>query len=233
MLPSLAFPDFYTWKERAIPLSLPARCFCSRNNKALPIHFRFLFLSLRSPPASTPNQDFCFSWIPSTKYTYTLRKYLDIRIIASMFCRTLALAVAVGSAVAQRPAATSICDYYTTALLMNNTAANQMTLLTLVVNTAVIGNCTFLSSRRVEISLTIHRYNTKHECRPRYPRPWHGQRYCRQPSPILQRRSRIYKHWWLCWSFCQLPRWWWSCSTQDEHACQRHGFQPIVSNLKQ
>jgi hypothetical protein len=78
-------------------------------------------------------------------------KYLDIRIIASMFFRTLALAAAVGSAVAQRPANTSICDYYTTALLMNNTAANQMTLLTLVVNTAVIGNCTFLSmpSRRI------------------------------------------------------------------------------------
>lgn len=42
-----------------------------------------------------------------------------------------------------RPMNTSICDYYTTALLMNNTAANQMTLLTLVVNTAVIGNCEF------------------------------------------------------------------------------------------
>jgi len=68
-----------------------------------------------------------------------------------MFFRTLALAAAVGSAVAQRPADMSICDYYTTALLMNNTAANQMTLLTLVVNTAVIGNCMFLSipSRRI------------------------------------------------------------------------------------
>jgi hypothetical protein len=43
---------------------------------------------------------------------------------------------------AQRPSNTSICDYYTTALLMNNTAENQMTLLTLVVNTAVIGNYT-------------------------------------------------------------------------------------------
>ena len=58
-----------------------------------------------------------------------------------MFFRSLALAAAVGSAVAQRPANMSICDYYTTALLTNNTAANQMTLLTLVVNTAVIGNC--------------------------------------------------------------------------------------------
>lgn len=43
---------------------------------------------------------------------------------------------------AGRPADTSICDYYTTALLKNNTAENQLTLLTLVVNTAVIGNYT-------------------------------------------------------------------------------------------
>jgi hypothetical protein len=35
-----------------------------------------------------------------------------------------------------------ICDYYTTALLKENTAANQETLLTLVVNTVVIGNYT-------------------------------------------------------------------------------------------
>lgn len=35
----------------------------------------------------------------------------------------------------------SICDYYTTALLKNNTGANQLTLLTLLVNTVVIGNC--------------------------------------------------------------------------------------------
>ncbi|KAF2430005.1 hypothetical protein EJ08DRAFT_697798 [Tothia fuscella] len=45
-------------------------------------------------------------------------------------------------AAAQRPNGTSICDYYTTALLKNNTAVNQMTLLTLLVNTAVIGNYT-------------------------------------------------------------------------------------------
>ncbi|CAK3861393.1 Hypothetical predicted protein [Lecanosticta acicola] len=36
----------------------------------------------------------------------------------------------------------SICDKYTTALLKENTAKNQQTLLTLVVNTAVIGNYT-------------------------------------------------------------------------------------------
>lgn len=37
-------------------------------------------------------------------------------------------------------AAPSLCDKYTTALLKQNTAANQETLLTLVVNAAVIGN---------------------------------------------------------------------------------------------
>lgn len=50
---------------------------------------------------------------------------------------SLSLVVATG-----RPSDTSICDYYTTALLKKNTAANQQTLLTLVVNTAVIGNYT-------------------------------------------------------------------------------------------
>jgi hypothetical protein len=58
-----------------------------------------------------------------------------------MFSKVLAVATVIGSAVAQRPSNTSICDYYTTALLKENTAANQKTLLTLVVNTAVIGNC--------------------------------------------------------------------------------------------
>jgi len=33
----------------------------------------------------------------------------------------------------------SLCDKYTTALLTNNTATNQYTLLTLLVNTVVIG----------------------------------------------------------------------------------------------
>lgn len=49
---------------------------------------------------------------------------------------------ALGFVAAQRPSGTSICDYYTTALLKDNTAANQYTLLTLLVNTAVIGNYT-------------------------------------------------------------------------------------------
>ena len=52
---------------------------------------------------------------------------------------TVAL-TAIGPAVAQRPANVSICDYYTTALFQNNTANNQATLLTALVNTVVIGN---------------------------------------------------------------------------------------------
>ncbi|KAF4553330.1 Hypothetical protein D9617_7g030570 [Elsinoe fawcettii] len=51
----------------------------------------------------------------------------------------LALA-AVGSA--QRPTNTSICDYYTTALFKENTAANQLALVTAVVNRAGTGNMT-------------------------------------------------------------------------------------------
>ncbi|KAJ5261080.1 hypothetical protein N7478_011675 [Penicillium angulare] len=48
----------------------------------------------------------------------------------------------IGAAVAQRPSNESICDYYTTALLKQNNATNQYTLLTLLVNTVVIGNYT-------------------------------------------------------------------------------------------
>lgn len=51
---------------------------------------------------------------------------------------TASLALA-ATAIAQDP---SICDKYTTALLKENNAKNQETLLTLVVNTAVIGNYT-------------------------------------------------------------------------------------------
>ncbi|MCJ1256839.1 hypothetical protein MMC24_004664 [Lignoscripta atroalba] len=59
-----------------------------------------------------------------------------------MHLKVLTVLAAVGTAMAQRPANMSICDFYTTALLEENTAANQYTLLTLVVNTAVIGNYT-------------------------------------------------------------------------------------------
>ncbi|KAK4909427.1 hypothetical protein LTR66_017493, partial [Elasticomyces elasticus] len=52
------------------------------------------------------------------------------------------LTVLTGScvALAQRPSGTSICDYYTTAVLTKDTPANQYTLLTVLVNTVVIGN---------------------------------------------------------------------------------------------
>ncbi|KAG6069279.1 hypothetical protein E4U33_004897 [Claviceps sp. LM78 group G4] len=56
---------------------------------------------------------------------------------------TLVLAAAAGTVVrAQRPKDEPICDYYVKALLKNNTAENQATLLTLLVNTVVIGNYT-------------------------------------------------------------------------------------------
>ncbi|KAH7375472.1 hypothetical protein B0T11DRAFT_334822 [Plectosphaerella cucumerina] len=58
-----------------------------------------------------------------------------------MFSRQLLPALALAlSAAAQRPANTSICDFYTQALLKENTGENQYTLLTLLVNTVVIGN---------------------------------------------------------------------------------------------
>lgn len=59
-----------------------------------------------------------------------------------MMSKNTILALTAASAVlAQRPNDTSICDYYTTALLKNNTGANQYKVLNLVVNTVVIGNC--------------------------------------------------------------------------------------------
>ena len=54
---------------------------------------------------------------------------------------TLAV-IGIAAVMAQRPSNTSICDYYTTALLKDNTAENQAKVVTLVVNTAVIGNYT-------------------------------------------------------------------------------------------
>lgn len=54
---------------------------------------------------------------------------------------TIAALAAISTAMAAVPDNSTVCDYYTTALLKNNTAENQYTLLTLLVNTAVIGNC--------------------------------------------------------------------------------------------
>lgn len=78
-----------------------------------------------------------------------------------MLLKIATLFAAIGTTVAQRPTNTSICDYCmclasgfrsfvdrrlqnldTTALLKDNTGDNQYKLLTLLVNTAVIGNYT-------------------------------------------------------------------------------------------
>ncbi|KAE8454179.1 hypothetical protein EG329_005104 [Mollisiaceae sp. DMI_Dod_QoI] len=45
-------------------------------------------------------------------------------------------------ALAQRPSNTTICDYYTGSVLGSNTAANQKLLMTLLINTVVLGNYT-------------------------------------------------------------------------------------------
>ena len=58
-----------------------------------------------------------------------------------MLFKYITAAVLVGAAIAQRPSNTSACDYYTTALFQNNSAVTQYSLLVLLVNTAVIGNC--------------------------------------------------------------------------------------------
>ncbi|KAH0602093.1 hypothetical protein MHUMG1_00972 [Metarhizium humberi] len=59
-----------------------------------------------------------------------------------MQLKNVMLAAAVTFVDAQRPKDQSICDYYTTVLLKTNNATNQATLLTLLVNTVVIGNYT-------------------------------------------------------------------------------------------
>lgn len=55
---------------------------------------------------------------------------------------SLALVGAAAVNAQSRPENTSICDFYTTALLKENNATNQYALVSLVVNTAVIGNYT-------------------------------------------------------------------------------------------
>lgn len=56
-----------------------------------------------------------------------------------MVSKLLLLAAFVGAGATSQQ---SLCDKYTVALLKDNTAANQYTLLQLVVNTVVIGNYT-------------------------------------------------------------------------------------------
>ena len=54
---------------------------------------------------------------------------------------SVALALA-STTLAQRPTNTSLCDYYSGALLGESNATTQAIVLTLVVNTAIIGNYT-------------------------------------------------------------------------------------------
>jgi hypothetical protein len=58
-----------------------------------------------------------------------------------------------------RPSSVSICDYYTGALLKKDSEANQELLLTLLVNTAVIGNYTQPNYNYVPGILTPGTYN--------------------------------------------------------------------------
>jgi hypothetical protein len=62
---------------------------------------------------------------------------------------SLTLAAIAGLAIAQNATTMSICDKYTTALLMENNSTNQLTVLTLIVNTALIGNYSALSKTAV------------------------------------------------------------------------------------
>lgn len=65
-----------------------------------------------------------------------------------------ATAAAGVASAAGRPSDVSICDYYTKALLKNVTASNEYTLLTLLVNTVVIGNCKSDASVTISDHLT-------------------------------------------------------------------------------
>lgn len=87
-----------------------------------------------------------FEFTPYLSHSFLhLHTLYNHPLITTIIMRTstiLAGLAATVPALAQRPANETICSYYTTALLTNNTAANQYTLLTLLVNTAVIGNYT-------------------------------------------------------------------------------------------
>jgi hypothetical protein len=59
-----------------------------------------------------------------------------------MHFRTLSFLFFLAPSLAQRPSNISICDYYTPSILGNNTASNQLLLVTIWVNTFVVGNYT-------------------------------------------------------------------------------------------
>ncbi|KAJ3329047.1 hypothetical protein HDU93_001161 [Gonapodya sp. JEL0774] len=67
---------------------------------------------------------------------------MKINTIPKLASLIVACAALIGAlpAQAQRPASQSVCDFYTTAIFTDNTPANQKTLLTLLVNTVIIGN---------------------------------------------------------------------------------------------
>ena len=77
-------------------------------------------------------------------------------ILAGLTCAGYAVATSGG-----RPPSQSICDYYTTALLTKDSAANQQTLLTLLVNTVVIGNYTQPNHNYVPGILTANNYDVR------------------------------------------------------------------------
>jgi hypothetical protein len=99
-----------------------------------PSHTTVLSIVVFSFPQSPSvlHRSVCIS--PKSK----LSSCLSLVLITIMKLSTLAL-LAVG-VLAQRPENTSICDYYTTALLKDNTAKNQATVLTALVNTVVLGS---------------------------------------------------------------------------------------------
>ncbi len=70
--------------------------------------------------------------------------------------RFVALLAVAGSALAQNM---SVCDKYTAALLKTNNATTQYTLLTLLVNTVVIGNYTQPNMNAVPGILAAGTYN--------------------------------------------------------------------------
>jgi hypothetical protein len=59
---------------------------------------------------------------------------------STIHVRVIPLPAFLGAGPAQRPADTSICDYYTIGLPKDNNATNQVALLVLVVDTTMIGN---------------------------------------------------------------------------------------------
>lgn len=61
----------------------------------------------------------------------------------TMFLKALTILAAVGTVLAQRPNDTTICDYYTPAVLKEeNTPASQQRLMTLIAHTFILGNYT-------------------------------------------------------------------------------------------